>query len=387
MQDFVHLHVHTQYSILDGQASVPKLVDKAIRDGMRGMAITDHGNMMGIKEFFNYTNKVCGKAKGIIKDAEAKIEALRNGTYTSKPGKDGKNPDEGKTTEQLIVEAEQTIAKQRPIANFKPIFGCEMYVSRRRDKSLKEQRIDQGGWHLIVLAKNEHGYHNLIKLVSRAWVDGFYMRPRTDHKDLELFHEDLIVCSACIGGEVPQHILDGQIEEAEKSVEWFKNIFGDDYYLELQRHEVKDPTIRANRDTYPLQVKVNKELMRISKKLGVKCICSNDSHFVDEENAEAHDRLICLATSRDLDDPKRILYSKQEWFKTRAEMNEVFADVPEALANTCEICDKVETYSIDPPSCRTLPSPRISEQRKITANDSQNKTFLKSSLVTRTATW
>ena len=347
MQDFVHLHVHTQYSILDGQASVPKLVDKAIRDGMRGMAITDHGNMMGIKEFFNYTNKVCGKAKGIIKDAEAKIEALRNGTYTSKPGKDGKNPDEGKTTEQLIVEAEQTIAKQRPIANFKPIFGCEMYVSRRRDKSLKEQRIDQGGWHLIVLAKNEHGYHNLIKLVSRAWVDGFYMRPRTDHKDLELFHEDLIVCSACIGGEVPQHILDGQIEEAEKSVEWFKNIFGDDYYLELQRHEVKDPTIRANRDTYPLQVKVNKELMRISKKLGVKCICSNDSHFVDEENAEAHDRLICLATSRDLDDPKRILYSKQEWFKTRAEMNEVFADVPEALANTCEICDKVETYSID----------------------------------------
>lgn len=347
MQDFVHLHVHTQYSILDGQASVPKLVDKAIRDGMRGMAITDHGNMMGIKEFFNYTNKVCGKAKGIIKDAEAKIEALRNGTYTSKPSKDGKNPDEGKTTEQLIVEAEQTIAKQRPIANFKPIFGCEMYVSRRRDKSLKEQRIDQGGWHLIVLAKNEHGYHNLIKLVSRAWVDGFYMRPRTDHKDLELFHEDLIVCSACIGGEVPQHILDGQIEEAEKSVEWFKNIFGDDYYLELQRHEVKDPTIRANRDTYPLQVKVNKELMRISKKLGVKCICSNDSHFVDEENAEAHDRLICLATSRDLDDPKRILYSKQEWFKTRAEMNEVFADVPEALANTCEICDKVETYSID----------------------------------------
>ena len=347
MQDFVHLHVHTQYSILDGQASVPKLVDKAIRNGMRGMAITDHGNMMGIKEFFNYTNKVCGKARGIIKDAEAKIEALRAGTYEPKPGKDGKNPDEGKSTEQLIAEAEQTIAKQRPVANFKPIFGCEMYVSRRRDKSLKEQRIDQSGWHLIVLAKNEHGYHNLIKLVSRAWVDGFYMRPRTDHKDLELFHEDLIVCSACIGGEVPQLILNGQIEEAEKSVQWFKNIFGDDYYLELQRHEVKDPSIRANRETYPLQVQVNQELLRISQKYGVKCICSNDSHFVDEENAEAHDRLICLSTGRDLNDPNRMLYTKQEWFKTREEMNEVFADLPEALANTCEICDKVETYSID----------------------------------------
>ena len=347
MQDFVHLHVHTQYSILDGQAAVPKLVDKAIRDGMRGMAITDHGNMMGIKEFFNYTNKVTGKAKGAIKDAEAKIESLRNGTYESKPGKDGKNPDEGKSTEQLIAEAEAVIAKQRPVANFKPIFGCEMYVSRRHDKSLKEQRIDQGGWHLIVLAKNEHGYHNLIKLVSRAWVDGFYMRPRTDHKDLELYHEDLIVCSACIGGEVPQLILNGQIEEAEKTVQWFKNLFGDDYYLELQRHEVKDPSIRANRETYPLQVEVNKELLRMSKKFGIKCICTNDSHFVDEENAEAHDRLICLATSRDLDDPKRMLYTKQEWFKTREEMNEVFADVPEALANTCEICDKVETYSID----------------------------------------
>ena len=347
MQDFVHLHVHTQYSILDGQASVPKLVDKAIRNGMRGMAITDHGNMMGIKEFFNYTNKVTGKAKGIIKDAEAKIAAIKDGTYVSKPGKDGKNPDEGKSPDELIAEAEAVIRKQRPVADFKPIFGCEMYVSRRKDKSLKEQKVDQGGWHLIVLAKNEHGYHNLIKLVSRAWVDGFYMRPRTDHKDLELFHEDLIVCSACIGGEVPQLILAGRIEEAEESVKWFKNLFGDDYYLELQRHEVKDPSIRANRDTYPLQVQVNKELQRMAEKYNVKLICTNDSHFVDEENAEAHDRLICLATGRDLDDPNRMLYSKQEWFKTREEMNEIFSDVPEALSNTCEICDKVTTYSID----------------------------------------
>ncbi len=347
MQDFVHLHVHTQYSILDGQAAVPKLVDKAIRDGMRGMAITDHGNMMGIKEFFNYTNKVTGKAKGIVKDAEAKLAALNDGSYEPKLDKEGKNPDEGKSTEELIAECEATLKKQRPIAQFKPIFGCEMYVARRGDKSLKSERTDQSGWHLIVLAKNEHGYHNLIKLVSRAWVDGFYMRPRTDHKDLEAFHEDLIVCSACLGGEVPQKIMQGRIEEAEKTVQWFKKVFGDDYYIELMRHEVKDPAIRANRETYPQQVEVNKELVRIARKYDVKLICTNDSHFVDEENAEAHDRLICLATGKDLDDPKRMVYTKQEWFKTRAEMNEVFADLPEALANTCEICDKVETYSID----------------------------------------
>ncbi len=347
MQDFVHLHVHTQYSILDGQAAIPKLVDKAIKDGMRGMAITDHGNMMGIKEFFNYTNKVTGKAKGIVKDTEAKLASLQDGTYAPKFDKEGKNPDEGKTKEQLISECEATLKKQSPIANIKPIFGSEMYVARRGDKSLKQDRTDQSGWHLIVLAKNEHGYHNLIKLVSRAWVDGFYMRPRTDHKDLEAFHEDLIVCSACLGGEIPQKILQGRIEEAEETAKWFKSIFGDDYYIELMRHEVKDPSVRANRETYSLQVEVNKELLRIAQKYDIKCVCTNDSHFVDEENAEAHDRLICLATGKDLDDPKRMLYTKQEWFKTRAEMNEVFADLPEALANTCEVCDKVETYSID----------------------------------------
>lgn len=347
MQDFVHLHVHTQYSILDGQASIPNLVDKAIRDGMRGMAVTDHGNMMAIKEFFNYTQKVCGKAKGLVKDATQKLQELEEGTYTPKLDKNGKNPDEGKSSEDLIAECKDVIAKQSPSAKFKPIFGCEMYVARRGDKSIKSERIDQSGWHLIVLAKNEHGYHNLIKLVSRSWVDGFYMRPRTDHKDLEKYHEDLIVCSACLGGEIPQKIMKGQLKEAEEAILWFKRIFGDDYYLELQRHEVKDPSIRANRDTYPEQVMVNNELLKLAEKCNVKYICSNDCHFVDEENAEAHDRLICLSTGRDLDDPNRMLYTKQEWFKTQAEMNNIFADLPDALSNTCEICDKVETYSID----------------------------------------
>lgn len=292
MIDFVHLHVHTQYSILDGQASIPKLVDKAIADGMRGMAITDHGNMMGIKEFFNYVKKL-----------------------------------------------------RRP--DFKPIFGCEMYMARRGDKFLKEIREDQSGYHLVVLAKNEIGYHNLVKLVSRSWVDGFYMRPRTDRNDLEQFHEGLIVCSACLGGEVPRKIISGQIREAEEAVMWFKRVFGEDYYLELQRHKVSDPTIRANREAYAKQVEVNKELLRMGEKFHIKCICTNDVHFVDEDNAEAHDRLICLSTGKDLEDPKRMIYTKQEWFKTRVEMNELFADLPEVLANTCEILDKVSVYSID----------------------------------------
>ncbi len=301
MQDFVHLHVHTYYSILDGQASIPKLVDKAVGNGMRGMAITDHGNMMGIKEFFNY-------CKGI----------------------NGKRKDKG----------------EEP---FKPIFGCEMYVVRngRRLTDKDKSAGDSGGNHLVVLAKNERGYHNLIKLVSKAWVEGFYGRPRTDHVELEKHSEGLIVCSACIAGEVPAKILNDDIKGAEEAILWFKRVFGDDYYLELQRHEVKRPDIKANRETFPLQQRVNKVIIELAHKHGVKLVCTNDSHFVDEENAEAHDRLLCLSTGKDLDDPTRMLYSKQEWFKTREEMNEVFSDVPEALANTCEILDKVETYSID----------------------------------------
>lgn len=346
MESFVHLHVHTQYSVLDGQASIPRLVDKAIRDKMKGMAITDHGNMMGIKEFFNYTNKVKGKAKDSLKKAEEKLAALKNNTYTAGPDKDGKNPDAGKTYEQLLEETKSIIEKQRHIVDFKPIFGCEMYVARR-GKTRKEGKEDASGWHLVVLAKNSTGYHNLVKLVSRAWVDGFYMRPRTDHEDLEKYHEGLIVSSACLGGEIPRKILSGKIEEAEQAILWFKKVFGEDYYLELQRHEVTRTDIRANRDTFPLQQQCNTTIIELARKHNVKLICTNDSHFVDEENSEAHDRLICLSTGKDLDDPNRMLYTKQEWFKTQEEMNTVFADIPEALANTCEILDKVETYTID----------------------------------------
>ena len=299
MEDFIHLHVHTYYSILDGQSPVEKLVDKAVANGMRGMAITDHGNMFGVKELYNYCNKINGKLK-----------------------EQGKEP-------------------------FKPIFGCEMYVARRTKADRVKEKGDAGGYHLIVLAKNYHGYKNLIKLVSRAWVDGFYSKPRTDRADLEKYHEDLIVCSACIAGEVPAKILKGDIPGAREAIEWYKSIFGDDYYLELQRHEVKDLNQRANRETFPLQQRANKEILKLAKEYGIKVVCTNDCHFVDQENAEAHDHLLCLSTGKELNDPTRMLYSKQEWFKTREEMNEIFADVPEALSNTLEILDKVETYSID----------------------------------------
>ena len=310
MQDFIHLHVHTYYSILDGQSSIAKLVDKAVGNGMKGMAITDHGDMFGIKEFFDYCNKVNGGRK-----------------------KEGLEP-------------------------FKPIFGCEMYVARHRKEDKNKDNGDRSGYHLIVLAKNYNGYKNLIKLVSNAWVDGFYGRPRTDRFELEKYHEDLIVCSACIAGEVPRKILQDDIEGAREAIEWYKRVFGDDYYLELQRHEVKDPSIRANRDTFPLQQKANKALVELAKEYGIKVVCSNDAHFVDQENAEAHDHLLCLSTGKDLDDPTRMLYSKQEWFKTREEMNEVFGDIPEALSNTLEILDKVEFYDIEnPPIMPFFPIP------------------------------
>lgn len=299
MEDFIHLHVHTYYSILDGQSSIKRLVDKAVGNGMRGMAITDHGDMFGIKEFHDY---VAGVNKG---------------------------------------------RKKEGLEPFKPIFGCEMYVSRYGAKELKRSKEDMSGYHLIVLAKNYKGYKNLIKLVSNSWVDGYYMRPRTDRADLEKYHEGLIVCSACIAGEVPKKILNGDIAGAREAVEWYHGIFGDDYYLELQRHEVTDPTIRANRETFPLQQKANKVLIELAREYGIKLICSNDAHFVDQENAEAHDHLLCLSTGKDLDDPTRMLYSKQEWFKTKEEMNAIFSDVPEALSNTLEILDKVEIYSLD----------------------------------------
>ncbi len=289
---FTHLHVHSQYSLLDGKASISELVDKAISDGMSGIALTDHGNMFGIKEFFNYVNK-------------------------KNSGKE---------------EAEK----------FKPIFGCEMYVARERLTDRKSR--NDKGYHLVVLAKNYTGYKNLIKLVSKAWTEGFYSKPRTDRYELEAHHEGLIVCSACLGGEVPQLILADDIEAAEQRVLWFKQVFGDDYYLELQRHQTFKEN--SNRETYVEQQKVNKVLLNLAKKHDIKVVATNDVHFAYEDDGEAHDRLICVSMGRKFNE-ERMHYTKQEWLKTPREMFDIFADVPEAITNTMEILDKVEFYSID----------------------------------------
>lgn len=327
MQPFIHLHVHSQYSVLDGQASVKALVDKAIVNGMRGIALTDHGNMFGIKELTDYVNKKNKDVDGEIKKLKKTIEELKSAD----------------AVDQGALSKAETALKEAESKIFTPIIGCEMYVADN-DMTDRSNKKDIGR-HLIVLAKNQHGYHNLIKLVSNAWTDGYYYHPRTDKKQLEKYHEDLIVCSACLGGEVPKLITAGHIEEAEKSILWFKKVFGEDYYLELQRH--KATVARANQEAYPLQQEVNKVLIEMSKKHNIKLVCTNDVHFVNEEDAEAHDRLICVSTGTFLDDDKRMLYTKQEWMKTQEEMNELFADVPEALSNTQEVLDKVERYSIE----------------------------------------
>ena len=293
MIPFTHLHVHSQYSILDGQASIKALVDKAVADGMRGMALTDHGNMFGVKELHDYVNR-------LNKD---------------KP------------------------AEER----FKPIFGCEVYVAEGDLHEHLDKR--DTGRHLILLAKNQTGYKNLIKIVSKAWTEGFYSHPRTDKHELETHHEGIICCSACLGGEVPRLIMNGELTRVREAVAWYQRVFGDDYYLELQRHKATVP--RANHETYGHQVEVNKVLMGLSQEMGVKMICTNDVHFVNEDDADAHERLICVSTGKKMTDDNLMMYSKQEWFKTTAEMNELFADVPEALATTGEILDKVELYSID----------------------------------------
>ena len=242
MIPFVHLHVHSQYSILDGMAPVKALVDKAVADGMRGMALTDHGNMYGIKELHDYVAKV---NKGLKKE-----------------------------NKEL----------------FKPIFGCEVYVANN-DRHDRNDKNDKGN-HLILLAKNLQGYKNLIKIVSHGWTEGMYYHPRTDHSELEKYHEGIICCSACLGGEVPQHIMNGRLNQARETVQWFKSVFGDDYYLELQRH--KATVANANHETYVRQCEVNEVLMQLARELDVKLVCTNDSHFVNEDDADAHERLICV---------------------------------------------------------------------------------------------
>ena len=285
MAQFVHLHVHTQYSILDGAASIGSIVSRAKEFGMDAVAVTDHGNMYGAKEFYDTATK----------------------------------------------------------AGIKPIIGCEAYIVADRNQKSKET---ERRFHLILLAKNAKGYHNLIKLISIGFTEGsYYGKPRIDHALLEEFSEGIICCSACIAGEVPKALLAGNTAEAERMIEWYKRVFGDDYYIELQRHKPKDPT--RPHDVIEAQDRVNPLLVELAKKHGVKYICSNDVHFTSADDAMAHDHLICLNTGKDLDDPTRMRYTGEEYFKSPEEMAELFADYPEALATTVEIAEKVEKFNLN----------------------------------------
>ena len=284
---FVHLHVHTQYSILDGLSDIKKLFSRAEELGMPGLAITDHGNMYGIKDFFDESRK---------------------------------HP------------------------SVKPILGCEIYVTRHYDHKLKDSAHNQY-YHLILLAKNQTGYRNLMKIVSIGHIEGKYYRPRVSHEVIEKYHEGLICCSACMAGEIPRNILAGDDEALDKAIKWHKRVFGDDYYLEVMLHKTKVPGLSL--EVYERQKEYCARIFEIAGKYGVKVVATNDVHFVNEEDGPAHDRLICLTTNASLNDPKRLRYTQQEFLKSEEQMAELFPDHPEALANTLEVLDKIENYNIN----------------------------------------
>ena len=287
MADFVHLHVHSQFSILDGACKITDLVEKSIEYGMKGVAVTDHGNLFAVKIFHE--------------------EALKHN-------------------------------------GFKPVIGCETYVARR-SRHDKSEMVDRKGDHLILLAKNLQGYNNLMKLISYSWLEGHYYKPRIDKELLAKYHEGIIASSACLAGEIPRAILNDNIAKGEKAILEYKEIFGDDFYLEIMRHPTHDPT--RDQSVYQRQMVVGKALIALSRKTGVKLIATNDVHFLKDQDADAHDRLLCLNTGKDLDDPTRLRYTGQEWLKTRAEMQELFKDIPEALDNTMEVFNKVEIFELD----------------------------------------
>jgi len=288
MSNFVHLHLHTQYSILDGATAIKKLKDRVVELGMPAVAITDHGNLFGVKEFHATFKK----------------------------------------------------------SGVKVIIGCEAYVARRsRFDKEKEAKQDLSGDHLVILAKNYTGYKNLIKIITKAWTEGFYGKARIDKELLFAHKEGLLISSACIAGEIPRAILAGDMERAEEIVLEFKREFGDDFYLEVMRHPTNDPT--ADQSVYPLQEKSNDGVFALAAKTGVKVIATNDVHFLRKEEAEAHDRLICINTNVLVNDSSRLRYTKEEYLKSYDEMLALFSDHPETLANTLEVAAKVEEYDIN----------------------------------------
>ncbi len=286
MAQFTHLHLHTQYSVLDGANEIKSLMKQVKALGMDSVAITDHGNMYGVKEFHK-------------------------------------------------------AAKSNDI---KPILGCEAYVARR-GLQLKETKEDRSGEHIILLAKNETGYKNLMKIISVSHVEGFYYKPRIDKELLFKHHDGIIVTTACLGGTVPQAILKGDTKKAEQIASEYKAVFGDDYYLELQLHksEINDPDI----DTYERQLEVNKVIMDISKKLDIKVVATNDVHFLKKEDAKAHNLLVRMNTKKTISEKIKMYYTGEEYLKSPEEMAELFPDIPEALENTQEIKNKIEDFSLD----------------------------------------
>ena len=285
---FVHLHVHTQYSILDGFSAIPKLFKRASELGMPALAITDHGNMYGVKEFM----KVAGKYPDI-----------------------------------------------------KPIIGCEIYVTQHYDHRLKDND-HRKYYHLILLAKNYEGYRNLSKIVSIGHIEGkYYDKPRVTHEIIEQYHDGLICCSACLAGEIPRDIVAGDLDGARKAIQWHKDVFGDDYYLEVQLHKTEVPG--GPLDVYEHQLVSNAGIFELAAEMGVKVVATNDAHFIRKEDGPAHDRLICLTTNAMIDDPNRLRYTQQEYLKSEQEMAELFPDHPEVLSNTLEVADKIERYKID----------------------------------------
>ena len=317
---FAHLHVHTQYSILDGQSKIEDLLDAAIAYGQPALAVTDHGNMFAAKEFLDKTS--------------AKLKKVNESRLESKVKK---AKEKGLDTGDIKLGDDEKVT-------LKPIVGSEFYVAgaSRFDRKGRE---DQSSYHLIMLAKNMDGYHNLIKLSSKAYIEGFYYKPRIDHELIEQYHEGVVCCSACLGGEVPQAIMEGKPEEAERIAAWYKSIFGEDYYLEVQRHETDVPG--AEKSTFEHQQQVNAVIFQIAEKLGIKVVATNDVHFVRKEDGPAHDRLICISTNSDFDDPKRLRYTQQEYLKSTEEMSAIFADHPEVISNTLEIVDKCEVLSLN----------------------------------------
>ena len=295
---FVHLNVHSHFSINDGCASIRELVDAAIKDRMPGIAITDNGNMFGMMEFFDYVSRI-------------NIERKEKG--------------------------------KRP---FKPIFGCELYVAKNGSKDKKGGHKDLKGFHLTVLAKNLTGYKNLVKIVSNSWTDGFYGSPRTDRAELEKYHEGLIVLSGSAGSEVFYKISYGDIEGLEETIKWYQQTFGKDYYMELQRNVGCDYNSYTPSDFMLDQQKVNAVLMQKAKEYGVKVVATNDVHYVAPEDLTVYNIQQCYATGKTMEEYTAQMPFESRWLRSRKEMCELFSDVPEAIASTMEIYNKVEFYDI-----------------------------------------